>query len=278
MNQSENTSPKSGQRAGQRGREPLKEGELPERQHGLGGVRGGKEAGNYPLSTKSRTGVSWMCMMNRCYNPRVINYKNYGGRGIFVCVGLQRGPHAIQEEIGLRAHGMSLERRDNEQAYTCGRCGECVKAGRGLNIKWATRREQAMNKRNTVKITIDGVTKTTEEWAEIAGLPCQTVYRRFKHFGWTGAQILSNSRHRFITIGGETKRLCDWARVAGVGPAVILARIERGWVEERLLLPPRTHQRINELAQKVSSVVGGVGDGAQERRSAPVADDVAGAP
>lgn len=47
------------------------------------------------------------------------------------------------------------------------------------NCRWASRKEQANNRRNTVYVTIDGVTKTISGWAEFSGLKRSTINNRY---------------------------------------------------------------------------------------------------
>ena len=48
------------------------------------------------------------------------------------------------------------------------------------NCKWIDRRFQSRNRRNTVKLDIDGIIKPLTEWAEIYNIPKHTVYGRFE--------------------------------------------------------------------------------------------------
>jgi hypothetical protein len=85
---------------------------------------------------KTPTYRSWIAMRSRCVDPNASGYKNYGGRGIKVC---ERWDDFLNflADMGERPPGMSIEREDGTGNY----CPE--------NCKWATRKVQNRNKRNT---------------------------------------------------------------------------------------------------------------------------------
>lgn len=111
---------------------------------------------------------SWHSMMDRCENPNVQNYGLYGGRGIRVCDEW----HDIQEfekwaeQTGYEP-GLTLDRIDVNGDYCPNNC------------RWATRKEQANNRRNTLYITFLGETHTLSEWAEILGVNRSTLNNRY---------------------------------------------------------------------------------------------------
>jgi hypothetical protein len=74
----------------------------------------------------------------RCTNPNNRNYKNYGGRGIEFRFTSFEQFHA---EIGGRPTGKTLDRQNNDGHYEPG------------NVRWASRSEQARNKRRPTEAT-----------------------------------------------------------------------------------------------------------------------------
>jgi predicted nucleic acid-binding Zn ribbon protein len=82
---------------------------------------------------------AWCGMRQRCYNLNNVGYRFYGGRGIVVCDRWLNSFENFFEDMGPRPRGLTLERINNDGNYepTC---------------KWATRTEQANNRRENVSI------------------------------------------------------------------------------------------------------------------------------
>lgn len=98
-------------------------------------------------------------IIDRCFNPNNPAYRYYGGRGITICDEWRYDFCAFFVHIGPRpSMKYSVDRIDVNKGYEPG------------NVRWATDKQQANNKRNNRMITIDGITKTLKEWSEYSGV------------------------------------------------------------------------------------------------------------
>lgn len=117
---------------------------------------------------------SYKAMMERCYLHSSGNYNRYGAKGVTVCDEW----HDIHNfarwaESSGYAPGLTIDRIDNNKNY----CPE--------NCRWATRKQQSNNRRNTVYYTYMGETKPLTEWADMFGIHRSTLYDRVTKRGWS---------------------------------------------------------------------------------------------
>lgn len=112
-------------------------------------------------------------MVQRCTNPNDPSWTDYGGRGITVypqwCG--EGGYHRFMQDMGPRPPGLTIERVDVDLGYFPENC------------RWATRKEQANNRRNNHTLTLEGETRTVAQWAERAGVSSQVIKWRMNQ-GW----------------------------------------------------------------------------------------------
>lgn len=94
--------------------------------------------GDRKRGERTRLYTTWKGMRTRCRNPNDSEYHNYGGRGITICDGWQEYAafRDWAEANGYR-DDLTIERVDVDGNYEPANC------------TWATRKEQAQNKRTS---------------------------------------------------------------------------------------------------------------------------------
>ncbi len=128
--------------------------------------------------SKTRLYAIWNTMLNRCRNPKVKEFKNYGARGIDVCPRWWKFEN-FKADMGDRPFGATLERADNHGNYD------------PRNCYWATRADQARNKRNNRVITYKGRSQVLQDWANDLGVTAGALIYRLDYKGWPIEQALT---------------------------------------------------------------------------------------
>lgn len=213
---------------------------------------------------------SYCSMLNRCENPNANNYKLYGGRGIKVC-DEWHDIEKFEEWVKTSGYekGLTLERIDVNGNY------------KPSNCTWATKKEQANNRRNTTYVTIDGVTKTISEWAEFSGINRSTLNSRYTN-GVRGVYLLHKVEDTTFKIGhnrykdeghykdmrikqgnndveiweldGEKHSISEWAKIKGINENTLRTRKHNGWNIDQILSTPL---KTNKYAYKDTPKIDG---------------------
>lgn len=89
----------------------------------------------------TKTFRTWAGMKRRCNHPHCKDFPNYGGRGIRVCAEWVNDFQAFYDYVSILPHF-------NESGYTIDRINVDGNYEPG-NIRWASIKEQANNKRNS---------------------------------------------------------------------------------------------------------------------------------
>ena len=170
----------------------------------------------------------WAGMIKRCENTKANGYENYGGRGIRVCPEWRADFLAFYRHVGPKPSPQhSIDRIDNNRDYEPG------------NVRWATWKTQARNKRGNHRLQHDGLDLTVAEWAERTGIPYRTILTRMAD-GWEPSRALTepsktySTRHskgnnRMVEWDGRRLSLKQWADETGLAYHTLRCRLNRGW-------------------------------------------------
>lgn len=115
----------------------------------------------------TRTYTTWSKMLARCRNPDRREYRIYGGRGISVCERWNDFKNFLAD-MGEKPIGLSIERINNDGNYE------------PFNCRWATRSEQANNRRTNKIVSVDGEVCTATQAAKKVGCSKGTIWRKLK--------------------------------------------------------------------------------------------------
>lgn len=123
---------------------------------------------------------TWSGMIQRCTNPKAVNYRNYGGRGVTVCPEWRVSFEAFHEWALANGYAddLTIERIDPDGNYE------------PTNCRWATRKEQNNNTRRNHCVEYNGVTRTIAEWSDVTGLSRDLIEQRLKR-GWSAEKTLT---------------------------------------------------------------------------------------
>lgn len=101
--------------------------------------------GHAAMHKRSSEYYSWAQMIQRCYNENHSRYQDYGGRGITVCARWLKFENFFAD-MGRRPPGANGMRT----AYSIDRYPDNDGNYEPNNVRWATWKQQANNRRNTV--------------------------------------------------------------------------------------------------------------------------------
>lgn len=169
----------------------------------------------------------WAGMKQRCYNENCESYKWYGAKGVSVCrewINDFRSFEKWSYDSGYKEN-LSIERKDPKGDYEPSNC------------EWIELPNQQDNKRNTVRIKINGKYFTLKEISELYGINRATLYSRYSN-GASVDELLkpvgtAKKKHARkntlrVTIGDETHTIYEWSEMYGISPSTLYNRFLTG--------------------------------------------------
>jgi hypothetical protein len=102
----------------------------------------------------SRTYCSWKRMIERCEDEDHLSYPRYGGRGVRVCDSWRASFVNFLNDMGERPVGKTLDRINGAKNYEPSNC------------RWATPKEQAMNRPGVCLMERDGEIDSVHSWSK----------------------------------------------------------------------------------------------------------------
>lgn len=145
--------------------------------------------------TETRLYHTWCKMKERCNNPNIEHYPEYGGRGIKVCdewnnsfENFQEWAYSVGYDDNLNGTQQSLDRIDVQGNYEPNNC------------RWATHKEQMRNTTRTVYIDYHGEKIPMSAFCEEHGITYDNFVTRYLNRGFTVDELLrvwnfSNGNH-----------------------------------------------------------------------------------
>lgn len=105
--------------------------------------------------------------------------KNYQARGISYAPNWERFESFWSDMQAGWKKGLTLDRTDNDANYSKENC------------RWADRKAQAINRRNTKLVRFSGEAKTLTDWSPIVGIPRSTLAQRLYSYNWSVEKTLT---------------------------------------------------------------------------------------
>lgn len=176
--------------------------------------------------SNTRTYNTWVSMRERCFNPKNDKYERYGAKGITVCEEWRNSFENFLSDMGVRPKGMTIDRIDNSKGY----CKE--------NCRWATPKEQTLNRFFTKWVTAFGETLCFSDMAEKYGITTTTLRYRLKKGMSLEDALTEKKRDAFydIELNGETLGLIDFSKKHGISLTTFHRKVKAGMsIEEAII-------------------------------------------
>lgn len=120
----------------------------------------------------SPTLSTWRSMIERCFNKKSGSFIRYGKKGLKLCDRWLDFNNFLNDMGERPTPKHTIDRIDNAKGYEPNNC------------RWATKSEQAVNRKTTRFYTINGQTKCLKHWAKDYNIKYLAVYKRIFYRKW----------------------------------------------------------------------------------------------
>lgn len=190
-------------------------------------------------------------ILERCYNPKMTGYKDYGGRGIYMSEEWLNNPtdffNWYRENF---FNDCQINRIDNNGPYSKDNC------------KLVTATENSRNRRNTRNYEAFGESKNLAAWAEdhrcgekdwrnidrrirLGATLEEAMDANYKSIRYEKSSKTQRNIAPPITAFGESKSLADWSEdnKCQVSKGTLWYRLSNGWDTEKAIATPARRVR-----------------------------------
>lgn len=132
--------------------------------------------------TKTKEYIAWTKMNARCNDKSKAKY--YLLNGVKVCdrwKGKDGFSNFFKDMGNAPTSKHSLDRIDNNGSYDPSNC------------RWATQKDQCLNRSSNIFIEYNGTTKALREWAEYFNIPYRKLHHRMYALKWEFKEAIKNT-------------------------------------------------------------------------------------
>lgn len=175
--------------------------------------------------SKTKLYKTWRGILDRCYNPNIKSYKNYGARGISMCEEWKNSYENFRDwsldngyDESKNRNEQSIDRIDVNGNYEPSNC------------RWSDSRTQSRNKRNVRLIVYQDEDITISEFCEKVGISDKSFAYRWIKKGISPEQVLKRWNEK-ENIPDYLMDCEEYAQSKGITSAYVRSKINKGEIK-----------------------------------------------